>query len=120
MSATIGTRLHTFFFGSYVGSDVFGNRYYQARAQAKEGQRRSRWVIYHGRPEPSKVPAEWHTWLHYTTDSVPSDAKKRYRWQRPHLPNLTGTKHRYLPKGHLQAEAKRAASSADYTAWTPQ
>lgn len=120
MTATIGTLLHTWVHGSLVGRDEYGNRYYQARARTKERNRRKRWVIYNGKAEPSKVPAHWHTWLHYTTDTVPEDAKaSRYRWQRGHVPNLTGTKHRYLPKGHLQNEGKRAVSAADYTPWNP-
>ena len=121
MSATIGTLLHTWVHGSAVGKDAYGNRYYQERKTAKAGERRKRWVIYHGKAEPSKVPAHWHTWLHYTTDTVPDEARAtRYRWQLPHLPNLTGTKHRYLPQGHLQSKATRAASTADYQPWNPE
>jgi len=120
MSATIGTLIHTWLHGKRVGVDEYGNRYYEATGRVKTGERRKRWVIYHGAPEPSKVPAYWHGWLHYTSDVVPdSAAAKRYRWQKPHQPNLTGTKHRYLPKGHLQGQAQRAACTADYQAWTP-
>lgn len=120
MAATIGTLIHTWLNGKRVGVDEFGNRYYEATGRVKAGERRRRWVLYHGRPEASKIPAYWHGWMHYTTDAVPDSATtKRYRWQKPHLPNLTGTKYRYLPKGHLQAQAKRAASAADYQAWTP-
>lgn len=121
MAATIGTRIHTFLHGKLIGKDVFGNRYYEARGNWKQGNKKKRWVIYNGKAEPSKVPAEWHGWLHYTNDTVPDSTKaKRYRWQKPHLPNLTGTKHRYLPEGHILNGGVRAKSAADYEAWNPE
>ena len=36
---TLGTRIHTLFFGKFVGKDSFGNRYYKSRSGR-------RWVIY--------------------------------------------------------------------------
>lgn len=121
MAATIGTRLFTWFKGRHVGTDAFGNRYYEARGSAKQGIHRKRWVMYRGIPEPSKVPAHWHGWLHYTIADVPRETlAKRYPWQKPHLPNLTGTTGRYLPQGHLLKGGARAANTADYTAWKPE
>lgn len=121
MAATIGTRIHTFLRGKQVGKDAFGNRYYEARGNWRQGAKKKRWVIYAGKAEPSKVPAEWHGWLHYTRDALPDAAlAKQYRWQRQHLPNLTGTKHRYLPDGHLLQGGARAKSAADYEAWSPE
>jgi NADH:ubiquinone oxidoreductase subunit len=116
----LGTRLFTFFRGRQVGLDEFGNRYFIER-RAVKGRRARRWVIYKGVAEPSKVPPHWHGWLHYTTDKFPkiSEPTKRYDWQKDHLPNLTGTKARYLPKGHVMRGAKRQKTAADYTAWTP-
>ena len=73
-------------------------------------------------PEPSKVPAHWHGWLHYTTDTVPMVGQPvhQYEWQKEHVPNLTGTTNRYLPQGHVLKGAKRAKSTADYVAWKPE
>lgn len=113
---TLGTRIFTLLKGRYMGKDQFGNRYYEERGVVKN-RRRKRWVIYRGIAEASKVPAEWHGWLHYTLKTPLSS--KRYAWQQPHLPNLTGTLGRYLPKGHLLKGGKRAANKADYQAWTP-
>ncbi len=119
MSATIGTRIHTLLFGKYVGQDEFGNRYFRHRS-AKQGQHLKRWVIYKGIPEPSKVPALWHAWLHYTTDKLPDEMGiKRYDWQKEHMPNLTGTAGAYVPPGHIKRGASRDASSSDYQAWSP-
>ena len=33
-------------------------------------RRRKRWVIYNGVVEASRVPADWHGWLHYTNDTA--------------------------------------------------
>lgn len=116
---TVTTRLHTLFYGKQVGSDQFGNRYYTERG-APKNRRRKRWVIYKGMAEPSKVPAEWHGWLHYTLDEVPTARKiPHYNWQKPHLPNLTGTKDAYVPPGHLLGGAHRDKATADYEAWKP-
>lgn len=117
---TIGTTLHTMFFGQFVGQDAFGNRYYQSRRAPKTG-RRARWVMYKGLAEPSKVPPEWHGWLHYSTDAVPGkDAPVvHHRWEKAPQPNLTGTKGAYLPPGHVLKGGQRSPATADYQAWTP-
>ncbi len=117
MSATIGTRLFTFFHGRHVGTDEFGNRYFEARRVAK-GERRKRWVMYNGMPEASKVPPQWHGWLHYTLDA-PLAETLAHGWQKKHVPNLTGTTGRHLPAGHISKGGARAASTADYEPWTP-
>ena len=116
---TITTRLYTLFHGKPVGSDAFGNRYYKEKRPAKN-RRQKRWVIYNGMAEPSKVPAEWHGWLHYTFDTPP-DARDipHYDWEKPHLPNLTGTPNAYAPPGHLLRGAHREPTTADYEAWKP-
>ena len=119
--ATLGTKLFTLFKGQRVGADEFGNVYYQARRVNHMGRKR-RWVIYNGAPEPSKVPPHWHGWLHYTNDEVPPSgvAVKLHGWQLGHLPNLTGTKARYLPKGHIQRGGIRQKTEADYIPWRPE
>jgi len=116
---TITTRLYTFFHGQLVGEDEFGNRYYTEKSVPKTG-RRKRWVLYRGLAEPSKVPASWHGWLHYTLEKPPSQRNiKHYKWEKPHLPNLTGTRNAYVPPGHLLRGAERDSTTADYEAWKP-
>ncbi|KAF0145048.1 MAG: NADH dehydrogenase, partial [Rhodospirillaceae bacterium] len=65
---TIGTRFFTWFRGRLVGTDAYGNRYYRGPLRVPGGRER-RWILYKGRPEASKVPPEWHAWLHYTVDA---------------------------------------------------
>ncbi|MFC3050936.1 NADH:ubiquinone oxidoreductase subunit NDUFA12 [Kordiimonas pumila] len=86
-SATFGTRLFTSRKGEKVGTDDQGNIYYRE----KNGKRR--WVIYKNGPvEASRVPAEWHGWLHYTHDIPPTEQMPVVKaWEKEHLPNLTGT-----------------------------
>ena len=120
MSTPIGTLLFTWVHGRYIGRDEFGNRYYEARRAHKAESHRRRWVLYQGVAEPSKVPAHWHGWLHYTLAAPIVETRQKYRWQKPHLPNLTGTKGRYLPAGHISKGGARAAASADYEPWNPR
>ncbi len=110
------TKLYTLFKGRPVGVDNFGNRYFESRVADKSGKRK-RWVIYNGRSEASKVPPEWHGWLHYTFSSPIQTPK--HTWQKSFLPNLTGTKFAYLPPGHLKKGAKREKATGDYEAWHP-
>ena len=51
-----------------------------------------------GCDDSSRIPSEWHGWLHYTYDSVPGkDEFFEAKWLAPHTGNLTGTPHRYMP-----------------------
>lgn len=104
----------------YVGTDSFGNKYYKARPR-KGYKNERRWVMYHGIPEPSKIPPEWHGWIHHQTDIVPNSESKSFRrkWQKPHKQNMTGTAKAYLPPGHALKEGKREKATGDYEAWTP-
>ena len=71
-------------------------------------------------PEASKVPAEWHGWLHGTQIEPPTEVKPvHYPWMKPHLPNLTGTALAYRPPGHTLSGGRRAAATGDYQAWSP-
>ncbi len=116
---TIATRLFTFFKGHLVGADPFGNRYYRERRKPKK-RREKRWVIYNGVAEPSKVPPDWHGWLHHTAESPPNvQHRTHYGWEKPPLPNLTGTGNAYLPPGHLVRGAKHAPTVAEYEPWKP-
>ncbi len=62
---TIGTRLFTLFHGRSVGRDSAGNRYYRSRGDTRWEGRERRWVVYKGPVDASRVPPEWHAWLHH-------------------------------------------------------
>ena len=110
---TLATQLWTARNGTKVGEDSLGNVYYQTAG----GKRR--WVIYNGEAEASRVPSEWHGWLHFTIDAAPSQAPlPRKPWERPHVPNLTGMPGAYHPPGSLYRAAPEPRR--DYDAWQPE
>ena len=105
--------------GDLVGSDPAGNKYYKDKRPAT-GRRERRWVVYNGAPEASTVPADWHGWLHHSTDVMGTDkASNKQAWQKEHVPNLTGTDAAYRPPGHVLRGAKREKATGDYEAWRP-
>lgn len=113
--ATLGTLVNTWRSGRFVGSDRYGNRYYQNAT----GKRR--WVLYAGTVEASRVPPEWHGWLHHTFKEPPAVAPAKARaWEREHVPNLSGTPAAYRPQGSLAARGERPAATGDYEAWEPE
>ena len=87
---TLGTYLKTLFFGSYVGKDEFGNKYYKSKKD-------ERWVIYNSDIEATKITSEWYLWMHHTTNILQDKNKKKYSWQKNHSENKTGTKESYKP-----------------------
>lgn len=110
---TVGTWLYTRRRGVLVGEDSTGNTYYETRDSAK------RWVIFNGESEASRVPPDWHGWLHHTYDAPPTEAPLKHReWEKPHQENLTGTVAAYAPEGSLRAA--QPAARSDYEAWQPE
>jgi NADH:ubiquinone oxidoreductase subunit len=114
--ATFGTWLNTRTNGNFVGEDDLGNRYFVARKMT-EGRLR-RWVVYNGSNDASRVPPDWHSWLHCSVDAVPDQSLPPMRkWQIPATGNLTGTTGAYRPSG---VGPKRAPATGDYKAWSPE
>ena len=102
-----------------VGTDEFGNRYYQSRRTRADGRQR-RFVVYKGNVEASKVPSDWHGWLHHTESTPPPvGGYDKHVWQQEHQPNVTGTNHAYRPDGHMLKGGKRKPATGDYEPWNP-
>ena len=111
--ATLGTQLFTARHGRKVGEDEAGNIFYQSQDGAK------RWVIYNGEAEASRVSPDWHGWLHHTWDEPPSERPlARKDWEKPHLPNRTGSSAAYAPPGSIRRA--EPADMSDYEAWSPE
>ncbi|AUM73051.1 NADH:ubiquinone oxidoreductase subunit NDUFA12 [Paracoccus jeotgali] len=109
---TLNTQVWTALYGEKVGEDAQGNIYYQT----KGGKRR--WVIYNGEAEASRVPVEWHGWLHHTYKLPPTtDPLPRRAWELPHQMNMTGTQQAYRPAGSLYRA--KPVERSDYDAWQP-
>ena len=110
---TLGTRLYTWRKGVKVGEDAQGNEFYRNKDDSK------RWVCYAGEPEASRISADWHGWLHRTFDDNPANSPLAHKdWEKPHLPNLTGTPEAYAPAGSLRRVDP--ANRQDYEAWSPE
>ena len=90
--ATVGT-----WFGlrgkTRVGEDSLGNVYYEGGADTAGRPRR--WVPDRALPAPR-------------------------RWEKPAVPNMTGTALAYRPPGALEKGGVRAAATGDYEAWSPE
>ncbi len=115
--ATIGTR-RGLRGKSRVGEDSLGNVYYEGGVDMNGIARR--WVIYAGPNDASRVPPEWFGWLHHQVDALPDQSLPPARqWQKPAIPNLTGTVAAYRPAGALERGGRRAAATGDYEAWAP-
>tara|TARA_B100001093_G_scaffold501424_2_gene553045 strand:- start:558 stop:908 length:351 start_codon:yes stop_codon:yes gene_type:complete len=87
---TLGTFLKTLFFGKYVGSDEFGNKYYRSKNN-------ERWVVYSKNIEATKITSDWYLWIHHTIDKIPDKKEMKYNWQKKHLENQTGTSNSFKP-----------------------
>lgn len=111
-SQTLGTRLHTWRNGYYVGSDSTGNLFYQS----KNGERR--WVIFNNDIDASVIPSEWHGWLHHTVKLAPTVKMPiRKKWEKPHMVNNTGSQLAYHPLGKNR---NSTINYNDYEAWLPK
>lgn len=115
---TFGTWIETTLRGREVGRDGDDNIYYEGRpGSSAEGRR---WVVYAQDNDSSRVPPEWHLWLHRTRNEPPSMVPLPVKaWERPWRPNPTGTPAAETPPGALIAGGQRSPAAADYRAWTP-
>lgn len=118
---TWSNRIYTALRGVHVGTDAEGNRYYvQSKGVGPLGVPR-RWVIYRHEAEASKVPPDWHGWLHYTIDTPPTEEAYTPRpWQKAHLENMTGTPEAWRPPGSIIGKGHRPKATGDYKAWKPE
>ncbi|MEX1660708.1 NADH:ubiquinone oxidoreductase subunit NDUFA12 [uncultured Thioclava sp.] len=110
---TFGTQLFTARKGVKVGEDEQGNIYYHSRDDKK------RWVIYNGVIEASRIPPDWHGWMHFTYDEPPTVQPFAHKpWEKPHQENHTGTSAAYVPPGSIRLA--QPVERRDYEAWQPK
>jgi len=110
---TLNTQLFTWRKGVKVGEDAQGNVFYRNADDSR------RWVIFNGEAEASRIAPEWHGWLHRTWDEPPTEKPLvRKAWEKPHVPNMTGTSAAYVPPGSIRRAEPKPRS--DYEAWAPE
>ena len=107
---TLGTFIYTLFTGKLIGRDQFGNKYYS-------NSKGRRWVIYKDNVESSKIPPDWHSWIHFLKINKPSNEGKKFLWQKQYEENLTGTARAYKPEGSLTSGLKK--NMKKYEIWKP-
>ena len=101
---TFGTKIKTLLSGKLKGTDSFGNKYY-------ENKKGERWVIYSSEIDASKIPVEWHSWIHFTPNILENNQNpNKFDWQKPHKPNQTGTKEAYFPNKDKHEPEKKYKS----------
>ncbi|MBL4854831.1 MAG: NADH:ubiquinone oxidoreductase subunit NDUFA12 [Robiginitomaculum sp.] len=117
--ATLGTLFAIKRRAKFVFEDEFGNKYYEEKKVTYDGRKR-RWVTYKGYADASKIPSEWHGWLHHMYDQRPNEEPlERQSFEKQHRPNMTGTVFAWRPKGSLWRGGKRDKTASDYEAWSP-
>ena len=107
---TVGTFIYTLLAGKLIGRDQFGNKYYS-------NSKGRRWVIYKNNIEASKIPPDWHSWMHFLKINKPSNEEKKFLWQKQYEENLTGTARAYKPEGSLTSGLKK--NMKKYEIWKP-
>jgi len=98
--------------GTLVGTDDFGNKYYE---NPKYFVPRNRWVEFSEKRgldyNASQIPPEWHRWMTQMTEYPPTVEKPvSYPWMLPHQENMTGTPDAYMPHNTVQPKIQ---------AWSP-
>lgn len=116
------------FLGTLVGTDQWGNRYYQSNMSSgfwsqflqivlgKRNTEPRRWVVYKGLAEPTKVPPQWHGWLHGAEKDPPQGNDPLYPWQKEPLPNVTGTAYAHKPSHDKKSKGQKEGT---YEPWDP-
>ena len=116
---SFGTKLYTWIYGNFVAKDDYNNKYYCSTSDFND-LKSKRWVIFSGEIEASKVPPHWHAWLHKTVDVPPINYSHKYKWQKYHEQNLTGTNKAYYPDSHPLCKFHRPdAIKKEYESWKP-
>ena len=107
---TIGTKIYTKFFGNFVGTDEYGNNYFKSSNGTK------RWVNYNGVCDASNISPAWHSWIHKTTDKVPSFEKDNLSMSKS---DDTYTEIKKNGKYHPN-NFKNNSIFNDYESWKPK
>ena len=66
------------------------------------------WNVYSDEIDASKIPVEWYSWIHHTPNNLQNNQEpNKHNWQKPHQPNLTGTKKAYYPNRNNNEISKK-------------
>ena len=109
-------KLYILFKYRKIGVDLFGNKYFESPKVNNHTKLRKRVIIYNGIIEASKIPAIWHTWLHYYILTPPNHLEEDEKgWYKDKVPNLTGTKLAL----NVYKKNMKVNTISHYKAWKP-
>ena len=60
-------------------------------------KKKMNWVIYANNIEATRITSDWYLWIHHTIDRIPDKKDEKYKWQKKHLENQTGTENSFKP-----------------------
>lgn len=94
--------------GTLVGTDKFGNKYFENPYYFVP---RNRWVEYNEKVglnyNASQIPPEWHRWMTHMTEFPPTVEKPvEYPWMLTHQENQTGTPGAYMASSTVRPKVK--------------
>ena len=69
-------------------------------------------MIYSNNIEATKITSDWFLWMHHTIDKIPDKTVKKFKWQKKHLENRTGTNNSYKP-----IKIKKNSNNKKYRSW---
>lgn len=90
--------------GRLVGTDSFGNKYFE---NPEYFHPRNRWVEFNEKIglnyNASQIPPEWHRWMTHMTEYPPTvEQLVSHGWMLEHKQNLTGTKDAYVAQSTVK------------------
>ncbi|MFL2812280.1 MAG: NADH-ubiquinone oxidoreductase subunit NDUFA12 family protein [Paracoccaceae bacterium] len=92
-----------------MGKDEHGNTYFTTTDGKK------RWVNYIGDCNASLISPIWHSWLHKTTNNIPSSKEEIKSNKKEHL----NFKHTNSKKPYHPNDFKNKSLYNDYIPWKP-
>ena len=112
--------IYTFLFGSLVGYDKFGNKYYQRKGRRRTANngRSERWLIYNDIEDAKFIPPMWHSWLHHNNDNFPSEGLIKPTAKEIQEARSTAIQ-KYFSANTSPAQA-RGQKELSYNSWSPK
>lgn len=109
---------------NFIFEDYYRNKYYELLNCDHFG-RKTRYVVYYDKKDASFIPLFCDQWLRHVIDNDRllqiNQALVEIKYLKPHRPNLTGTKFRFLPNLHpLKRNVKLVGNNDSvYQEWVP-
>lgn len=109
----------------FVFEDYYENQYFELKKKKDYNNQNARYVKYVLGSNASFVPSFCDQWLRFNLDNKSlKEANQIFAktsYLRPHKPNFTGTKFKFLPKFHpLSRQKNKTKLKILYNEWKPE